>query len=181
MKFIANSLEETNMLAESLAKYLRVNDILTLEGGLGAGKTSFIKALARGMGINPDDVSSPTFTIMQVYESEKSEMKLCHFDVYRLKDGESFYQEGFDEQFNADMVVCIEWPEIIESILPEDRLILRIFVDRENNIDFEAERLVLAEDNSRRIFDFIATGSKSAEVLNNWATSSDYPNQLLAE
>src|SRR5690606_26934111 len=108
--------EQTEKLAIRLASLLQPHDFLTLEGDLGAGKTTFTKGLAKGLGIERT-VNSPTFTILKQYEGR---LNLNHFDVYRLENSDE--DIGFDELFAEEAVSVIEWAQFIEDYLPEDRL-----------------------------------------------------------
>ncbi|CEG23962.1 tRNA threonylcarbamoyladenosine biosynthesis protein TsaE [Planococcus massiliensis] len=107
---------ETEAFAEKLAQYLKPQDVLTLEGDLGAGKTTFTKGVAKGLGIKRM-VNSPTFTILKQYEGN---LNLNHFDVYRLEDSDE--DIGFDELFESEAVSVIEWAQFIEDYLPKERL-----------------------------------------------------------
>lgn len=110
------SLEETKELAMRLANLLKPGDNIMFEGDLGAGKTTFIQALAKGLGISRT-VNSPTFTIMKQYEGR---LPLNHLDVYRLEDsGEDL---GWDEIFYGDAVTVVEWAHLIDEYLPDERL-----------------------------------------------------------
>ncbi|HSJ38265.1 MAG TPA: tRNA (adenosine(37)-N6)-threonylcarbamoyltransferase complex ATPase subunit type 1 TsaE [Planococcus sp. (in: firmicutes)] len=111
-----NSPEETEAFAAKLAGYLQPGDLLTLEGGLGAGKTTFTKGLAKGLGIKRM-VNSPTFTILKQYSGD---LNLNHFDVYRLENSDE--DIGFDELFADDAVSVVEWAQFIEDYLPKERL-----------------------------------------------------------
>jgi tRNA threonylcarbamoyladenosine biosynthesis protein TsaE len=99
--------EETAAAGERLAARLRPGDVILLFGQLGAGKTAFVRGLARGLGASPDDVSSPTFTIIQEYEGR---VTLYHVDLYRLEPAEA-RDLGLEELVSADGVVAIEWAE----------------------------------------------------------------------
>ncbi|MBO8178812.1 tRNA (adenosine(37)-N6)-threonylcarbamoyltransferase complex ATPase subunit type 1 TsaE [Aeribacillus pallidus] len=120
-EIISHSLEETKSLAKTLATYLKPGDVLTLEGDLGAGKTTFTKGLAEGLGITKT-VNSPTFTIIKEYHGN---LPLYHMDVYRLED--TFEDLGFDEYFEGDGVTVVEWAHLIEEQLPDNRLEIQIF------------------------------------------------------
>lgn len=111
-----NSPEETMAFAEKLAGLLKAQDLLTLEGDLGAGKTTFTKGVAKGLGISRM-VNSPTFTILKQYEGQ---LDLNHFDVYRLEDSDE--DIGFDELFESDAVSVVEWAKFIADYLPKERL-----------------------------------------------------------
>lgn len=117
-EIITASAEETQSFASRLAKELKPGDVLCLRGGLGAGKTAFTQGLARGLGVS-EYVTSPTFTIVNVYES--GSMPLYHFDVYRIADSDEMYEIGYDEYIYGEGVSVIEWPQLIEDILPEER------------------------------------------------------------
>lgn len=98
-------------------KMLRPNAIVCFFGDLGAGKTTFIKGLAKGYADIPlDQVNSPTFVYLNVYNGNRI---VCHFDLYRLKDSDEFISMGFDDVFYGGNVCCIEWSERIENLLPE--------------------------------------------------------------
>lgn len=115
-----NSPEETEAFAASLAELLEPRDLLTLEGDLGAGKTTFTKGLAKGLGIQRM-VNSPTFTILKQYSGR---LELNHFDVYRLENSDE--DIGFDEFFSSEAVSVVEWATFIEEYLPAERLEITI-------------------------------------------------------
>ncbi|MEJ9282199.1 MULTISPECIES: tRNA (adenosine(37)-N6)-threonylcarbamoyltransferase complex ATPase subunit type 1 TsaE [Ureibacillus] len=125
-----HSLEETNQLGIRLANLLEPGDNLTFEGDLGAGKTTFIQALAKGLGISRT-VNSPTFTIMKQYEGK---LPLNHLDVYRLENSDE--DLGWDEIFYGDAVTVIEWAHLIEENLPDERLDIEIQRIDENKRKF---------------------------------------------
>ena len=117
---ILNSPEETEAFAATLADLLEPGDLLTLEGDLGAGKTTFTKGLAKGLVIQRM-VNSPTFTILKQYSGR---LELNHFDVYRLENSDE--DIGFDEFFSSEAVSVVEWARFIEDYLPEERLEITI-------------------------------------------------------
>lgn len=125
-----NSSEETEKFAEDLAALLESGDLLTLEGGLGAGKTTFTKGIAKGLGIKRM-VNSPTFTILKQYSGN---LDLNHLDVYRLENSDE--DIGFDELFSSDAVSVVEWAQFIEDYLPAERL--EISIERQS----EESRLI---------------------------------------
>lgn len=126
-QFVTNSAEETEELGKSLATLLEPGNVLTLEGDLGAGKTTFTKGIAKGLGINRT-VNSPTFTLVKEYEGR---IPLYHMDVYRLENSDE--DIGFDEYFNGKGITVIEWASIIEDYLPEDRLDIKIQYNQEDS------------------------------------------------
>ncbi len=111
---------ETMELAKRLAALLKPQDVITLEGDLGAGKTTFTKGLAEGLHIKKT-VNSPTFTIIKEYNGA---LPLYHMDVYRLEDSDE--DLGFDEYFEGDGVTVVEWAHLIEEQLPKDKLMIRL-------------------------------------------------------
>ena len=118
----------TAALARRLARLLRPGDLVALWGDLGSGKTSFARALISALpsadpGAAPEEVPSPTFTLVQIYE--RLPAPVWHFDLYRIKDPEEVLELGF-EQALAEAVSLVEWPERLGPLLPEDRLDLRL-------------------------------------------------------
>ncbi|HLS08010.1 tRNA (adenosine(37)-N6)-threonylcarbamoyltransferase complex ATPase subunit type 1 TsaE [Lentibacillus sp.] len=115
---------ETIHVAEQLAQFLKPGDVVTLEGDLGAGKTTFAKGLAAGFGVTRV-VNSPTFNIIKEY---KGELPFYHMDVYRLEDSDE--DIGFEEYFNGDGVCLVEWAHFISDFLPSEYLNINItYVD----------------------------------------------------
>lgn len=128
-KMIA-SIKETEQFALRLAALLEPQCTITLEGDLGVGKTTFTKALAKGLGITRT-VSSPTFTILKQYEGR---LPLNHLDVYRLADSDE--DLGWDELFYGDAVTIVEWAHFIEQDLPAERLQMEIIREGETERRF---------------------------------------------
>jgi tRNA threonylcarbamoyladenosine biosynthesis protein TsaE len=106
--FDTDSEAATGTLGESLARTLRPGDVVLLYGDLGAGKTAFVRGMARGVGANPDDVTSPTFTIVQEYAG--STFTLYHVDLYRLEPAE-IDDLGLEDLVAGEGVVAIEWAD----------------------------------------------------------------------
>jgi len=123
MEYITNSVEETFALGEKMGQEAGRGEVITLSGDLGAGKTAFAQGFAKGLEIR-EDITSPTFTIMCVYETGR--MPFYHFDVYRLADGSELEAIGAEEYFYGDGVCLIEWPENIEGYVPENAKKIRI-------------------------------------------------------
>ena len=98
----------TSTLGEKLGARLRPGDVVLLYGDLGAGKTAFVRGMARGIGANPDDVTSPTFTIVQEYAGPSA--TLYHVDLYRL-EGPEIDDLGLEDLVSGDGIVAIEWAE----------------------------------------------------------------------
>lgn len=114
------SMEETIRLGERLAVLLKAGDVITLEGELGAGKTTFTKGIANGLGVK-ETLSSPTFTIIKEYIGD---LPLYHMDAYRLEHSEE--DLGFEEYFNGAGITVVEWAQFIDEFLPNDRLDVKI-------------------------------------------------------
>ncbi|HEX6923222.1 MAG TPA: tRNA (adenosine(37)-N6)-threonylcarbamoyltransferase complex ATPase subunit type 1 TsaE [Bacillales bacterium] len=127
IRFDTNSFEETMAFARDLAAKLEQGDVITLSGDLGAGKTTFTKGLAEGLGIKRN-VNSPTFTIIKEYHGR---LPLYHMDVYRLESGEE--DLGYDEYFEGEGVSVIEWADRIAERLPAERLNIKIQRTGEND------------------------------------------------
>jgi tRNA threonylcarbamoyladenosine biosynthesis protein TsaE len=112
---ITNSEDETQEVAQRLAATLKAGDVVLLSGNLGAGKTAFVRGLATGLGIDPGDVSSPTFTLVHEYRGGR--LTLYHVDLYRL-DQAATADLGLEEMGVADGVLAIEWPERLSHSMP---------------------------------------------------------------
>jgi tRNA threonylcarbamoyladenosine biosynthesis protein TsaE len=106
---------ETITIARELAQTLRAGAVVLLSGNLGAGKTAFVRGLAQGLGINPDEVSSPTFTIVHEYRGGR--LALYHADLYRL-ERTATEDIGLEEMGVKDGVLAIEWPDRLTHALP---------------------------------------------------------------
>ena len=121
MKYVTHSEDDTRALAARFAKTLGPGSCVLLHGDLGAGKSVFVRGVARALGVR-GAMPSPTFTLMIPYEGD---VKLYHFDLYRLSDPEEFYAAGLDEFVGGDGVALIEWPEMAE-LDPEGAIHVRI-------------------------------------------------------
>jgi tRNA threonylcarbamoyladenosine biosynthesis protein TsaE len=123
---LSRSEHETMAVARELATTLRPGDVVLLSGNLGAGKTAFVRGLAAGLGINPADVSSPTFTIVHEYRGER--LVLYHADLYRL-ERTATEDIGLEEMGVRDGVLAIEWPDRLTHDLPGARQVHLEIVD----------------------------------------------------
>ncbi|MGN1385329.1 MAG: tRNA (adenosine(37)-N6)-threonylcarbamoyltransferase complex ATPase subunit type 1 TsaE [Bacillus sp. (in: firmicutes)] len=124
--FNTYSPEETARIAYKIGQSVTPGTVITLEGDLGAGKTTFTKGLAKGLGIERN-VNSPTFTIIKEY---KGRLPLYHMDVYRVED--TFEDLGFDEYFEGQGVTVVEWAHLIEDQLPSELLSIQVVYTGEN-------------------------------------------------
>jgi len=110
------SLSEINHVAEKFIEAYPADRLFAFYGKMGSGKTTFIKALCDALQVI-DYVTSPTFALINVYETEQSR-EIYHFDFYRIKSLEELYDLGYEEYFFSDEYCFVEWPELVESLLP---------------------------------------------------------------
>lgn len=127
------SAEETFALGKRIAETITPGTVISLVGDLGVGKTVFTQGVAEGLGIH-EPVSSPTFTIMQIYENGR--LPFYHFDVYRIGDIEEMDEIGYEDYFYGNGVCLIEWANLIEELLPEDICQVKIEKDLERGFDY---------------------------------------------
>lgn len=125
--------EETFALGETLGRAARPGEVYTLVGDLGVGKTVFTQGMAQGLSIE-EPICSPTFTIVQVYEEGR--MPFYHFDVYRIGDIEEMEEIGYEDYFYGNGLSLIEWANLIEDILPQERKEIKIEKDLEKGFDY---------------------------------------------
>ena len=124
---------DTFEIAKNIAKELKKGSIVCLDGDLGVGKTIFAKGFAKGLGIE-DDITSPTFTLVQSYESLDN--ILHHFDVYRISDESEMDEIGYEEYFFSDAICLIEWSSLIPDLIPENAIRISIEKDMEKGFDY---------------------------------------------
>ena len=127
------SAEDTYQFGVRLGENARSGDIYCLSGDLGVGKTVFTQGFAKGLGIT-EAVNSPTFTIVQVYEGAK--MPFYHFDVYRIADIDEMEEIGYEDYFYGEGVCLIEWAELIDELLPEERVRITIQKNLQKGFDY---------------------------------------------
>ena len=134
-------------LATAFAAALPSRAFIALHGDLGAGKTTFVKAIAAASGIDPTDVVSPTFGLIHIHHGTTSRM--VHADMYRLPDAADLHETGWDDAIATDCQAFVEWPERIAAALPADRLDVTIAID----------------GLAARTFSFTATGPEHEQVV----------------
>ena len=139
--------EETFALGKKIGEMARPGEIYTLTGDLGVGKTVFTQGVAAGLGIT-EPVSSPTFTIIQEYDSGR--LPFYHFDVYRIGDIEEMDEIGYDDYFFGQGICLIEWANLIEEILPENRREIVIEKDLEKGFDYRRITITRGNDEGFR-------------------------------
>jgi tRNA threonylcarbamoyladenosine biosynthesis protein TsaE len=130
MEIKIQSLADINKAAKEFIDHMNGNTVFAFYGKMGAGKTTFIKALCEELEVN-DTVNSPTFAIVNEYTSEKLNQPIYHFDFYRIKKLEEVYDMGYEEYFDSGNLCLIEWPELIDDLLPEDAVKVTITVNED--------------------------------------------------
>lgn len=158
-----HSESETEQLAAQLARALKPGDCIALHGQLGAGKTRFVRGLAQGLNINPAQVSSPTYVLMQEYTHSGSwggEGAIVHIDAYRLPEGDDLSSLGLDAHELEDAILVVEWAQRIADALPDDRF--EITITHANN----NERTIVIEPPKGRTIDLSATEQHRCRACN---------------
>lgn len=133
MVYESNTPQETFELGKRLGAEAKPGQVYCLDGDLGVGKTVFTQGFARGLGIT-GPVNSPTFTIVQQYEEGR--LPLYHFDVYRIGDISEMDEIGYEDCFYGDGISLVEWGGLIEEILPEDVITVKIEKELEKGFDY---------------------------------------------
>lgn len=129
--FGSASAAETHELGAALGALLQAGDVITLEGELGAGKTVFVKGIAAGLGLDPDEVTSPTFTLVHAHPRPGGRCPFFHVDLYRIERPEALEGIGWDEAVGGRGVAAVEWAERAGKWLPADRLQVHLGVTGE--------------------------------------------------
>lgn len=127
MTFYTESAEQTIGLGEKIGSFLRPGDVIALQGTLAAGKTTITKGIARALGIT-EDITSPTFTLISVYEGR---LPLYHMDVYRLEGSADFSDLGAEEMLYGSGICVIEWSEKIMDELPSRTIVIKLSAENE--------------------------------------------------
>ena len=121
---VTHSPEETLALGKRFARYLKPGAVVGLWGDLGVGKTVMIKGICEGLGVEIEDVTSPSFTVMNMYQGK---VPVFHFDFYRVGNFEDVMEFGIEEYFYGEGISLIEWPERIEAYLPKDLIPIHLY------------------------------------------------------
>ena len=128
MKITIQSLDLIHKAAQEFIKNMGTKKIYAFYGNMGAGKTTFIKAICQELGVE-DIITSPTFSLVNEYTSNKLNEPIYHFDFYRIKKLEEVYDMGYEDYFYSGHLCFLEWPELIEDLLPEDAVKVEINVN----------------------------------------------------
>ncbi len=123
------SLDKIDDAAREFVSLMDDNTIFAFYGGMGAGKTTFINALSRALGVGEDATGSPTFALINEYRSDTTAELIYHFDLYRIEDLEEALDLGIEDYFESGAVCLIEWPERIDALLPDDTVKVEIAVN----------------------------------------------------
>lgn len=129
MEIKIHSLEQINEAAKEFIAAMGDNTVFAFYGKMGAGKTTFIKAVCENLGVT-DVINSPTFAIVNEYRSETEEL-IYHFDFYRIKRLDEVYDMGYEDYFYCGALCFIEWPELIEELLPLDAV--KVYIEEQEN------------------------------------------------
>lgn len=121
---VTHSAEETQALGRRLAAGLEPGDVVALYGNLGAGKTVLVRGICEAFGMDPERITSPTFTIVHEYSAAR--FPVYHFDAYRIERTDEFYGIGYEEYFFGDGVSIVEWADRVEVLIPDHAIRLRI-------------------------------------------------------
>jgi tRNA threonylcarbamoyladenosine biosynthesis protein TsaE len=124
--YTSASLKETLSIGKQLVEAINPGTVVALSGSLGAGKTAFVKGIAKGLGIKAE-ITSPTFTIVSIYEGN---IPLYHVDLYRIHELDELDDIGLEEIMYKDGITAIEWPEIADSLLPEYTIRVNIQIQK---------------------------------------------------
>ena len=119
MEIKINSLDNIREVAKQFIAAMEDNTVFAFYGKMGAGKTTFIKAICEELGVT-DVINSPTFAIVNEYRSDETGELIYHFDFYRIKKLDEVYDMGYEDYFYSGALCFIEWPELVEEVLPGD-------------------------------------------------------------
>lgn len=137
MKIIIDNIDSIGKAAKEFVAQMGEHTIFAFYGKMGSGKTTFIKAICEELGVE-DVITSPTFAIVNEYHTATADEVIYHFDFYRIKKTEEVYDMGYEEYFYSGDVCFIEWPELIEDLLPDDavRVSIQEIEDGKREVEF---------------------------------------------
>lgn len=127
------NLESIDAAAREFAGLMGDNTVFAFYGDMGAGKTTFINALCRALGVDGDGTASPTFALINEYRSDTTAELINHFDFYRVESLEEALELGIEDYFDSGSICLIEWPERIAAALPSDTVTVRIAVNDDDS------------------------------------------------
>ncbi len=127
------SIEGLPAAAREFAALMGDETVYAFHGEMGAGKTTFIRALVEQLGVDPEEANSPSFSIINEYRSDTTAELIYHFDLYRLESVDEALEIGVEDYFDSGALCLLEWPERIEALLPDDTVVVKITVDPADN------------------------------------------------
>ena len=134
MQNISNKVADTKLIAQKIALSSNASDVYLLKGDLGAGKTTFAQGFIKALTSESQNVTSPTFNIIQLYDSRKG--TIYHCDFYRLKTPEEFYELGIEDSIGHNIIIA-EWPEMAGNVFPADSKIINITLNPDESRTIE--------------------------------------------
>ncbi|HBI57930.1 MAG: tRNA (adenosine(37)-N6)-threonylcarbamoyltransferase complex ATPase subunit type 1 TsaE [Duncaniella sp.] len=137
MKITIPSLDRIDQAAKEFVQNMGDETVYAFYGEMGAGKTTFINALCRALGVEEDPTGSPTFSIINEYRSDTTAELIYHFDLYRIESLDQAFDIGVEDYFDSGALCLLEWPERIDDILPDDTVRVRITVNPDGSRDLE--------------------------------------------
>lgn len=135
-----HSEEETLKSAMAFAKNIKPGSIICLDGDLGVGKSVFARGFARGLGIT-EPVTSPTFTLVQIYEGGR--LNMYHFDVYRIGDPSEMYDIGYEDYFYSDGVCLVEWASLILELIPD--YAIKVSIEKDISKGYDYRKIIIKD------------------------------------
>ena len=129
MKLVLNNLSDIDTIAKKFVENMGNRKVFAFYGEMGAGKTTFIKAICGALGVT-ETITSPTIAIVNEYEKEDGD-PIFHFDFYRIKDIDEAYDFGYEDYFYSGNICFIEWPQLVEPLLPEN--VVKVQIEIEDN------------------------------------------------
>ena len=135
MKSFTIKVDSIDKLPEAARRFVGMMEdetVYAFYGDMGAGKTTFINQLCKELGVDDDDTSSPSFSIINEYRSSTTAELIYHFDLYRIEDVDESLEIGIEDYFDSGALCLIEWPERIEPLLPDDTVVVNIKVKDDN-------------------------------------------------
>lgn len=135
------SLADIDSAAQEFVSLMDDRTVYAFNGEMGAGKTTFINAVARALGVEDDPTGSPTFAIVNEYRSDTTAELIYHFDLYRIENLEQAFDIGIEDYFESGAVCLIEWPDRVEDILPDDTVTVNITVSPDGSRTLTLENL----------------------------------------
>ncbi|MDE7386577.1 MAG: tRNA (adenosine(37)-N6)-threonylcarbamoyltransferase complex ATPase subunit type 1 TsaE [Muribaculaceae bacterium] len=136
-----NSLADLPRAAREFVELMDDSTVFVFYGDMGAGKTTFINALCRELGVSEDIATSPSFSLVNEYRSDTTAELIYHFDLYRLDNLDEALDMGIEDYFDSGALCLLEWPERVEELLPDDTVRVKLFVNDDDSRTIQLSRL----------------------------------------